>query len=357
MIFHIYSWVSTLLQTPNPLMKSLTKSQTTRVIELLHSGLSGHQINKDTGIGLASISRIRNKHCPDLDKSSGGRPSKLTTANINYTKRAMHMGKISNATEAAQTLQNITNMSVTPQTVRRNLRSTGWKAVKKRKRPALKPGHMRARKEFAERHLHWTVDDWKRVIWSDETKINRLGSDGQQWVWKEAGEGLNARLVQQTTKYGGGHVMVWGCMTWHGVGFAARIEGNMDADLYTRILDDDLLNTIKWYKLKPENLKFQQDNDSKHTSKKAREWFEDNDIDVLIWPANSPDMNPIEHLWVHIKNELKKFEHPPSGVLELWERVEKLWDDIPPEVCQNLIESMPRRIQAVAKAKGAWTKY
>lgn len=338
-------------------MKPLTKAQTARVLELLSAGVSGRKISQETGISLGSISNIRNTHSENINKSSGGRPHKLTPANINYTKRAMRMGKLANATDAAQALRNITNQSVTPQTVRRNLKSSGWTAVKKRKRPALKKSHIRARWEFAQRHLHWTLEDWKRVIWSDETKINRLGSDGSQWVWKEKGEGLSARTVQETTKFGGGSIMVWGCMMWKGVGYATKIDTTMDAQLYTDILEEDLQESMEFYNLEVADIIFQQDNDSKHTSKLAKKWFEDHDINVLIWPAHSPDMNPIEHLWVHVKNELKKFEHPPSGVLELWERVGKLWNSIPAEVCQNLIESMPRRVEAVYKAKGKWTKY
>ena len=57
---------------------------------------------------------------------------------------------------------------------------------------------------FALAHLDWTVEDWKTVVWSDETKINRLGSDGRKWAWKRAGEGLSDRLVEETVKFGGG---------------------------------------------------------------------------------------------------------------------------------------------------------
>ncbi len=72
------------------------------------------------------------------------------------------------------------------------------------------------------------MEDWKRVIWSDETKINRIGSDGKQWVWKQVGEGLISREVQGTVKFGGGKIMVWGCMGWEGVGQLAEVEGRMD---------------------------------------------------------------------------------------------------------------------------------
>src|SRR3954451_647967 len=76
------------------------------------------------------------------------------------------------------------------------------KAVVKRKKPLLTKKHMKERLDFAIAHKDWTVEDWKRVVWSDETKINRLGSDGRKWVWKKAGEGLSERLVKGTKKFG-----------------------------------------------------------------------------------------------------------------------------------------------------------
>jgi hypothetical protein len=78
---------------------------------------------------------------------------------------------------------------------------------------------------------------------------------------------------------------------------------------------------------------------------------------LLPWPAQSPDLNPIEHLWNHLKTRLEEYEEAPKEMGELWERVDKEWNEIEPEVCQNLIESMPRRVEAVIQAKGGYTKY
>ena len=97
--------------------------------------------------------------------------------------------------------------------------------------------------------------------------------------------------------------------------------------------------------------------DSKHTCHKARNWFQDHDFNVMLWPAHSPDLNPIEHLWNHLKRRLAGYEEEAKGMLELWERVQVEWDKIEPEVCQNLIESMPRHMEAVIKAKWGYTKY
>jgi hypothetical protein len=97
------------------------------------------------------------------------------------------MGKVDNAVEATKALLKITNTSISYQTVRCQLKARGMKAVVKRKRPLLKPHHRKARMEFAERHLEWTIEDWKKVWWSDETKINCLGSDGRKYVWKDVG--------------------------------------------------------------------------------------------------------------------------------------------------------------------------
>ena len=84
-------------------------------------------------------------------------------------------------------------------------------------------------------------------------------------------KGLSDRLVEGTVKFEGCSVMIWGCITWEGVGYAAKIDGRMDSDLYLQILKDDLLNTLEYHGLYSPDIIFQQDNDLKHISKKVKE--------------------------------------------------------------------------------------
>ena len=89
-------------------------------------------------------------------------------------------------------------------------------------------------------------------------------------MWKKPEEGLSDRLVERTVRFGGGTIMIWGCMTWERVGYAAKIDSRMDSDLYLQILKEELLNSLKHYGLNPPDIIFQQDNDPKHTSKRSR---------------------------------------------------------------------------------------
>src|SRR5690242_10493975 len=113
-------------------------------------------------------------------------------------------------------------------TVARALKQAGMRSAEKQKKLMLSARNMKARLGFAKAHKDWTVDDWKRVIRPDETKINRFCSDGRSWYWSRDAGSLNERHVKQTMKHGGSSVMMWGCMTCHGPGYACKIDGLMD---------------------------------------------------------------------------------------------------------------------------------
>lgn len=338
-------------------MKTISTEKRNNIVALLDSGLSERAIALQLSVSRITVARVRSQVRPDAKRSQGGRTAKLTTATTRRLVRMITSGKADTATQLTRELNSTTRLNVSADTVRRALKKAGMKSAGKVKKPRLLPHHIRARLDFAVGHKDWTVEDWKRIIWSDETKINRLGSDGRSWVWRKRGTALTSQHVKGTVNFGGGSMMIWGCMTAQGIGFACRIDGRMDAELYTTILRDEFMDSLEYYHLNRDEVIFQQDNDPKHTSRLARQWFSDNKIEVMEWPSQSPDLNPIEHLWQHLKRRLATYETEPDSMGVLWQRVVAEWNAIPVDICTNLIDSMPRRVAAVIKAKGGYTKY
>lgn len=103
------------------------------------------------------------------------------------------------------------------ETVGNVLRQSGMNGAAKIQKPELSRRHMKARLRFVKKYHYYTAEDWKRVIWSDETKRNRCGSDDRKWCWKTRGRDVTEpRTVQGTIKHGGGNIMIWGCMLYNG---------------------------------------------------------------------------------------------------------------------------------------------
>jgi transposase len=346
--------------------KELDPCMRARICELHTSARWGYKrIHKaHPEIPISTIRNTIKKEQERVNQCSlprSGQPQKVTSEQkenlIQLTKTNPHI--------TLYELQESVNMRCSKTTIRRVFRNLHMRKWLQRDRPEILSENAEKRLQWAQRYAHFTSIDWQRVIWSDESTVER-GKGGQLiWTWNDPSEQLVEHDVREIRTGKSIKKMFWAAFRYNTRTSLVPLSsdgssrgGGITATVIRQIYMDRLPELLENGDI------FMQDNAPVHTAHIIRQLLQEMQVEVMVWPPYSPDLNPIENLWAIMKTIIRQdhpeLENAPDNDTTLCALIEagiEAWGSIEERVLENLSNSMPHRVQAVLNADGWYTKY
>ena len=338
----------------NTKMPRLNENDRNRAIGRLQAGQTQAAVARLLNVHKSTISRLWQRFrrfASTKDRPRSGRPRATTPAQDRFIRVSHLRYRTQTAAYTAHHLPG--RHRVSAQTVRNRLRQYGLRAMRPFTGPVLQHRHRRARLQWSRNVRPWTLVNWRRIWFSDESRFSLYHHDGRQRVYRRRNERYIRPCVLEKDRHGGGSVMVWAAISVAGRTDLVRVQGNLTAVRYRdEILQPHLLPAIN-----VNREIFQQDNARPHVARVTADFLANNNVNVLPWPSKSPDLNPIEHLWDQLDRRLRRRQHQPHTLQQLMAALQDEWRRIPQRRIRRLIRSMPRRCLAVIAAGGGHTRY
>ncbi len=225
-------------------------------------------------------------------------------------------------------------------TIRSYIHKCQLKLYCAKRKPYVNSVQKRRRLLWARRHLGWTITQWKRVLWSDESVFQVFFGRNGRRVLRTKEEKDHPDCYQQQVQKPGS-VMVWGCVSALGKGNLHFCDGTINAEKYIEILEHNMLPSRR-HLFQGRPCIFQQDNAKPHSAHITKSWLRRKRVRVLDWPACSPDLSPIENVWRILKRKMR--QRRPRTVAHLKTCLQEEWDKITPETLHHLVSSVPKRL-------------
>ncbi len=279
-----------------------------------------------------------------------GRKTILDARDLRALRRHCITYRNANVMEITTWAQEYFQKTLSVNTIHRAIRRCRLKLYRSKKKPYLNMIQKRRCFLWAKAHLKWTVAKWKTVLWSDESKFEVLFGKLGRHVIRTKEDKDNPSCYQRSVQKPAS-LMVWGCMSACGMGSLHIWKGTINAERYIQVLEQHMLPSRR----RLFQGIFQHDNARPHTASITTSWLRRRRIRVLKWPACSPDLSPIENIWRIIKRKMR--QRRPKTVEQLEACVRQEWDNIPSPKLEQLVSSVPRRLQTVIKSRGDATQW
>jgi transposase len=331
---------------------------------LAATGVKNAEIAAKLGRNIRSVQRILRSlkslpedELPPPPMKRCGRPKKLTSKKMNRLRSFVSRYPFKTALEVKQELAGFNNISVRriQEVLQKHLKMPARTAAKK---PLLTALMTRKRIKFCKKYLNWTPQQWENVMFSDESTFRLVNSRGRKVRRPMGLNRYKQRYTIPTVKHSAS-VMVWGCFSGKmgrgGLYFLPK-NTTMNGERYKTVLEHHLLPFMRIHGA----TFFLQDGAPCHKSKLVMNRLKEmeKEFTVLDWPGNSPDLNPIENCWSHMKRKLKGETHSTTSLPKLITAIKTMWvTDMPHSYFLSLAHSMPKRIREVLANQGQMSKY
>lgn len=319
--------------------------------------MSGRQIAKKMLLPPSTVNYIikRFKEENSIENAPRtGRPPKISERGQRYLLREIKKNR-------RQTLMNLTEstgLEVSPSTLRREIHESEFSSRIAVPKPYISEKNAQKRLKWCKERVNWTNEELKRIIWSDECSIEMGQNSKVIRCWRKSEEKWNPECLRPTFRSGRQTAMVWGCFVRGRLGPLVILpKGQLNGGNYVNILESHFLDF--WQEVSEElgYVLFQEDNAPIHTSRIAKTWRAAMGIDCLQWPAQSPDLNPIEQIWKMLKDAVQDRDPPIRHIQDLDQVLQEEWRSLDLRKVENLVDSLPERISEVIKQKGQNTRF
>ena len=312
-----------------------------RIVDRAENGWTRQKISGTLGVPLSTVGHIIRDYCNrgTFERKKGsGRPQKMGER----SKR--HLLRIAEKNPEATLAELQAQMPVKCSTwlISKHLHESKLHKRVAVVKPFLTEKQRKARYQFAKEHLNWTVDQWKRVIWTDESSFQIGANVVKKKVWRRRFEKYKKSCIKASFKSGRTSVMVWGAICG-GKKFPLVImpKNQRTSQHFVDIVyEPALLESLS----KHSKCHFMEDNASIHRAKAAENWRVAHDIVKMKWPAQPPDLNLIENLWYIMKKHFHEKWANRRSSIAIKALLEVVWIKIETSYIDEIVESMPKRM-------------
>lgn len=329
-----------------------------QIIGMHAAGMSFKTIGRNMGYHYTVISRLVRKHAQTgcaIDRARSGRPTVTTQREDRLLLRNARREPFSTSPQLKRLW--LPNRPISTRTVRNRLKAAGLKARRVIKRPMLTDRHKRLRLAWCMARIHWNLRTWRKIHWSDESRFLLHVTDGRTRVWRHKNTAYTPKNIMPTVAYGGGSVMVWGCISHDCKLDLITIRGNLTGAQYIRdVLQPVVVPHFDNHPLatRPQ---YMDDNARPHRSRAVLDFMRASAVTTLPWPALSPDLNPLEHVWDILGRRIQARQPPLQNLQQLEAALHAEWVSLTREQIRRLTGGMRRRVQCVIRVRGGCNRY